>query len=296
MDDNEWLADRFEEHRTHLRAVAYRMLGSLTEAEDALQDAWERVSRAGADDVENLGGWLTTIVARVCLNMLRRRAIRREQSLEVHVPDPIISPEGPLQPDDEVLLADSVGLALQVVLDTLGPAERLAFVLHDMFDLPFDEIAPMVGRSPEAARQLASRARRRVRAGESRAPDPDPARQRAVVNAFFSAARRGDFDALVSMLHPDVVLRADFGPARPRASTVVRGGPAVARQARLGANPNAELHPALVNGAAGMVITLRGRPFAVLAFTVVDGRIAEIDAIGDPERVARVASSLLSIN
>ncbi len=232
MDDNEWLADRFEEHRTHLRAVAYRMLGSLTEAEDALQDAWERVSRAGADDVENLGGWLTTIVARVCLNMLRRRDIRREQSLEVHVPDPIISPEGPLQPDDEVLLADSVGLALQVVLDTLGPAERLAFVLHDMFDLPFDEIAPMVGRSPEAARQLASRARRRVRAGESRAPDPDPARQRAVVNAFFSAARRGDFDALVSMLHPDVVLRADFGPARPRAST---RGPRRARRRPAGA-------------------------------------------------------------
>ena len=194
------------------------------------------------------------------------------------------------------MLADSVGLALQVVLDTLGPAERLAFVLHDMFDLPFDEIGPMVGRSPEAARQLASRARRRVRAGESRAPDPDPARQRAVVNAFFSAARRGDFDALVSMLHPDVVLRADFGPGRPRASTVVRGAPAVARQARLGVNRNADLHPALVNGAAGTVITLRGRPFAVLAFTVVDGRIAEIDAIGDPERVARVASSLLSIN
>jgi RNA polymerase sigma factor (sigma-70 family) len=296
MDDNQWLAERFEEHRTHLRAVAYRMLGSLTEAEDALQDAWERVSRAGADDVENLGGWLTTIVARVCLNMLRRRDVRREQSLEVHVPDPIISPEGPLQPDEEALLADSVGLALQVVLDTLGPAERLAFVLHDMFDLPFDEIAPMVGRSPEAARQLASRARRRVRAGESRVPDPDPARQRAVVNAFFSAARGGDFDALVSMLHPDVVLRADFGPGRPRASSVVRGAPAVARQARLGANRNADLHPALVNGAAGMVITLRGRPFAVLAFTVVDGRIAEIDAIGDPERVARVASSLLPVD
>jgi RNA polymerase sigma factor (sigma-70 family) len=296
MDDNQWLADRFEEHRGHLRAVAYRMLGSLTEAEDALQDTWERVSRAGADDVENLGGWLTTIVARVCLNMLRRRGIRREESLEVHVPDPIISPEGQLQPDEEVLLADSVGLALQVVLDTLSPAERLAFVLHDMFDLPFDEIAPMVGRSPEAARQLASRARRRVREGESRTPDPDPVRQRAVVNAFFSAARAGDFDALVSLLHPDVVLRADFGPSRPQASTVVRGAAAVARQARLGANPKAVLHPALVNGAAGMVITLRGRPFVVLAFTVVDGKITEIDGINDPERVARLASAVVPAN
>ena len=187
MDENDWLAERFEEHRTHLRAVAYRMLGSLSEADDAVQDAWVRVSRAETDDVENLGGWLTTIVARICLNMLRSRNVRREESLEVHLPDPVISPEGELRPEDEALLADSVGLALQVVLDALAPAERLAFVLHDMFELPFEEIAPMVGRSPAAARQLASRARRRVKGAEVPAPDPDLARQRAVVDAFFSA-------------------------------------------------------------------------------------------------------------
>ena len=260
MDENDWLAERFEEHRTHLRAVAYRMLGSLTEAEDAVQDAWVRVSRAETSDVENLGGWLTTIVARVCLNMLRSRNVRREESFEVHLPDPVISPEGELRPEDEALLADSVGLALQVVLDALAPAERLAFVLHDMFELPFEEIAPMVGRSPAAARQLASRARRRVKGAEVPAPDPDIARQRAVVDAFFSAARGGDFDALVALLHPDVVLRADYGPSRPAASTVIHGASAVASQARLGANPAAQLHPALINGAAGVVITMGGRP------------------------------------
>ena len=286
MDENDWLAERFEEQRTHLRAVAYRMLGSLTEADDAVQDAWVRVSRADASEVENLGGWLTTIVARVCLNMLRSRNVRREESLEVHLPDPVISRVGELGPEDEALLADSVGLALQVVLDALAPAERLAFVLHDMFDLPFEEIAPMVGRSPAAARQLASRARRRVK-GADAIPDPDLARQRAVVDAFFSAARGGDFDALVALLHPDVVLRADFGPSRPAASTVVRGAAAVARQARLGANPAALLHPALVNGAAGVVITLDGRPHVVMAFTVAEDRIVEIDVIADPERVAQ---------
>jgi RNA polymerase sigma-70 factor (ECF subfamily) len=294
MDDTEWLAVRFEEHRPHLRAVAYRMLGSLAEADDAIQDAWGRVSRAGASDVENMAGWLTTIVARVCLNMLRSRNVRREESLDVHVPDPIITAVGELQPEEEALLADSVGLALQVVLDTLAPAERLAFVLHDMFQLPFEEIAPMVGRTPAAARQLASRARRRVRGSEIPTPDADLNRQRQVVEAFFAAARGGDFDTLVAMLHPDVVLRADFSPRRPGASTVIHGAAAVARRARLGANPAADLHPALVNGAAGVVITLRGRPYAVMAFTVSDGQIVEIDVIADPDRVGQVAGAILA--
>jgi len=294
VDESEWLADRFEAHRPHLRAVAYRMLGSLTEADDAVQDAWERLSRAGADGIENLGGWLTTVVARVCLNMLRSRNTRREESLEALVPDPIVSRDEDLQPEQEALLADSVGLALQVVLDTLTPAERLAFVLHDMFDMTFQEIAPMVGRTPDAARQLASRARRRVRSADTRAPDPDLARQRAVVDAFFAAARAGDFGALVAVLHPDVVLRADFSPGHPAASRVIRGAEAVARTARLGADPAARLHPALVNGAAGVVITLRGRAFAVLAFTVAEGKITEIDAIGDPDRAGRVGAAVLS--
>jgi RNA polymerase sigma-70 factor (ECF subfamily) len=293
MDEHEWLADRFEEHRPHLRAVAYRMLGSLAEADDAVQDTWLRLTRAGADEVENLGGWLTTVVARVCLNMLRSRATRREEPLGPHLPDPVISPPGTLQPEEEALLADSVGLALLVVLDSLSPAERLAFVLHDMFELPFDEIAPMVGRSPTAARQLASRARRRVRGAELPAPDPDLARQRAVVDAFFLAARGGDFDTLVSLLDPDVVLRSDFGARRPAAARVTRGAAAVARQALIGALPTAHLHPALVNGAAGMVVTVNGRPFAVLGFTVTEGRIVEIDAIADPERVRRIAAAVL---
>jgi RNA polymerase sigma factor (sigma-70 family) len=294
MDENEWLVDRFEEHRAHLRAVAYRMLGSLTEADDAVQEAWLRVSRAGADDVENLGGWLTTIVSRVCLNMLRSRNVRREDAVGAHVPDPVIRPVGELQPEEEALLADSVGLALLVVLDTLTPAERLAFVLHDMFQLPFDEIAPMVGRTPEAARQLASRARRRVKGADVRSPDTDHARQRTVVDAFFAAARGRDFDALVAVLDPDVVLRQDHGARRPAASTVVRGAEAVARQALLFSNPAAELHPALVNGAAGVVVTVGGRPFAVMGFTVNDNRIVEIDAIADPERVRRVAAAVLA--
>ena len=294
MDEHEWLADRFEEHRPHLRAVAYRMLGSLAEADDAVQDTWLRLTRAGADEVENLGGWLTTVVARVCLNMLRSRATRREEPLGPHLPDPVISPPGTLQPEEEALLADSVGLALLVVLDSLSPAERLAFVLHDMFELPFDEIAPMVGRSPTAARQLASRARRRVRGAELPAPDPDLARQRAVVDAFFLAARGGDFDTLVSLLDPEVVLRSDFGARRrPAAARVIRGAAAVARQALIGALPTAHLHPALVNGAAGVVVTVNGRPFAVLGFTVTEGRIVEIDAIADPERVRRIAAAVL---
>jgi RNA polymerase sigma-70 factor (ECF subfamily) len=294
MDENEWLADRFEEYRPHLRAVAYRMLGSLADADDAVQDAWLRVSRADASQVDNLGGWLTTIVARICLNMLRARNTRREESLDDRLPDPLISTEGPPPPEQEALLADSVSLALLVVLDTLAPAERLAFVLHDMFQLPFSEIAPMVGRSPQAARQLASRARRRVKGAEIPAADADLARQRAVVDAFFRAARGGDFDTLVTLLHPDVVLRSDYGGRRPAAPKITHGAAAVASQALLGALPGAELHPALVNGAAGVVITVRGRPYAVMGFTVADGKIIEIDAIADPDRVQRIAAAVLS--
>jgi RNA polymerase sigma factor (sigma-70 family) len=293
--ENEWLADRFEEHRARLRAVAYRMLGSLTDADDAVQDTWLRLSRSGAGEVENLGGWLTTITARVCLNMLRSRNLRREESLGVRLPDPLISPDGELQPEDEALLADSVGLALLVVLDTLSPAERLAFVLHDMFELPFEEIALMVGRTPAAARQLASRARRRVKGAGIPAPDPDLARQREVVGAFFSAARGGDFDALVAVLDPGVVLRIDAGARRPAASMAIRGAAAVARQALSGlatALRAAQLRPALVNGAAGVVVTVHGRPVTVMGFTVADGKIAEIDAIADPERVRKIATAV----
>ena len=296
MDENQWLAERFEEHRAHLRAVAYRMLGSLSEADDAVQDAWLRLDRAGADDVENLGGWLTTVVARVCLNMLRARTTRREESFGVHVPDPVITPEGALEPEAEALLADSVGLALLVVLDTLAPAERLAFVLHDMFELPFEEIAPMVGRTPAAARQLASRARRRVKGAEVPAPGgPDLARQRQVVDAFFSAARGGDFDALVTVLDADVVLRIDAGAMHPAASMVIDGAEAVARQTFSGLattlrRPAVELLPALVNGVPGVVVTVHGEPMTVIGFTLSADRITEIDAIADPDRVRRIAA------
>jgi RNA polymerase sigma-70 factor (ECF subfamily) len=293
VNDTDWLAERFEEQRGHLRAVAYRMLGSLPKADDALQDAWLRVSRAGADDVENLRGWMTTIVARVCLNMLRSRKRRREEPFEAGLPDPVITPEGQLQPEEEALLADSVGLALLVVLDTLTPAERLAFVLHDTFELPFEEIAPMVGRTPEATRQLASRARRRVRGAAVPEPEADFGRQREVVDAFLAAARGGDFDALVSVLDPDVVLRADYGKRRP--AKVFRGVDAVLSQARSyrGLATTAEVRRALVNGLPGGVILVRGRPFAVMGFTVRGGKIVEIDAIEDPERVGRVAAVLL---
>jgi RNA polymerase sigma factor (sigma-70 family) len=293
-DDSEWLAGRFEEHRPHLRAVAYRMLGSLAEADDAVQDAWERVNRARVDDVDNMKAWLTTVVARVCLNVLRSRNAHQLEPLEAYVPDPIVSAADAPGPEEEVLLADSVGLALQIVIDTLGPAERLAFVLHDMFHLSFDEIATMVGRSPEATRQLASRARRRVKGAEVPTPERDLARQRAVVDAFFAAGRAGDFDALVALLHPDVVARADFTPGRPGASRVLRGAEAVARQARIGANRAATLHPALVNGAAGVVITLEGQPISLMSFTVSHGRIVEIDVIADPARIARVAAAVLA--
>jgi RNA polymerase sigma-70 factor (ECF subfamily) len=291
MDDKEFLAARFEEHRSHLRAVAYRMLGSLAEADDAVQDAWLRLSRADASEVENLGAWLTTVVARVSLNMLRSRNTRREESLSVHVPDPLITDEQTLQPEDEAVLADSVGLALLVVLDTLTPAERLAFVLHDMFQLPFEEIAPMVGRSPAAARQLASRARRRVKGAELHAPDPDLARQRGVVQAFFQAARGGDFEGLVAVLDPDVLLRADAGALRPERSTVLRGAELVASQAMRFALPHAALRHIVVNGGAGVLVTLAGRPFSVMGFTVSDGKIVEIDAIADPERLSRILAA-----
>jgi RNA polymerase sigma factor (sigma-70 family) len=299
MDESEWLAERFEAHRMHLRAVAYRMLGSLTEADDAVQDAWLRLSRARTDEVENLGGWLTTVVARVCLNMLRSRNTRREEPFGVHLPDPVVSQGGELDPEAEALLAESVGLALLVVLDTLTPAERLAFVLHDMFELPFDEIAPMVGRTPTAARQLASRARRRVKGAEIPAPDPDIAHQREVVDAFFLAARGGDFDALVAVLDPAVVLRIDAGVRHPAASMVIGGAAAVAGQSLKGlasilARPAIELRTALVNGVPGVVVTFDGQPMTVMGFTIVRGHIAEIDAIADPERVRRLTAAVLT--
>jgi RNA polymerase sigma factor (sigma-70 family) len=284
MDDSEWLAGRFEENRPHLRAVAYRMLGSLTEVDDAVQDAWERVSRAGAEDVDNLKAWLTTIVARVCLNMLRSRNTQREESLEVSVPDPIVSLEGGHDPEEEVLLADSVGLALQVVIDTLAPAERLAFVLHDMFDLPFEEIAAMVGRTPQATRQLASRARRRIKGAEIPAPERDPARQRSVVDAFFAAGRAGDFHALVAVLDPDVVARS-----HGRSGVFeVRGARKVARAAMTARRFAPFVRPALVNGTAGAVAFDGDTPFAILAFTVVDDRAVTIDIFNDRELVPRL--------
>jgi RNA polymerase sigma factor (sigma-70 family) len=294
MDDEEFLAERFEEHRPHLRAVAYRMLGSLSEADDAVQEAWLRLSRSDADAIENLGGWLTTVVARVSLNVLRSRRSRREEPLDVdvHVPEPIVSRADGLDPEHEALLADSVGLALLVVLETLDPAERLAFVLHDMFAVPFDEIAPMVGRTPTAARKLASRARRRVQ-GEATVPDADLTRQREVVDAFFAAARGGDFDALVAVLDPDVVLRADGGTLRPSDTRVVRGAEQVARRALMFAGLSPYVRPALVNGVAGVVVAPHGQPFSVMGFTVVGGTIVAIDALSDPERLRELDLTVL---
>ncbi|MFC6880883.1 MULTISPECIES: RNA polymerase sigma factor SigJ [Actinomadura] len=285
MTETEFLAERFEAHRTHLRAVAYRMLGSLSEAEDAVQEAWFKLERSDTSGVRNLGGWLTTVVGRVCLDMLRSRTSRREDPLEARMPDPIISAADGADPEQEALLADSVGLALLVVLETLGPAERLAFVLHDLFGVPFDEIAPIVGRNPAAVRQLASRARRRVQ-GAAPVPDADLARQRRVVEAFLAAARDGDFDALVAVLDPDVVARADTGPLRP--ATVARGAEAVARQALTFARTAPLARHALVNGAAGIVSAKGGRLVSVMAFAIRDGRIAEIDILADPERLDRL--------
>src|SRR3954447_14312064 len=289
MDERDRLAEQVEEHRGPLRAFAYKMLGSLSEADDAVQESWLRLSRSDASEVENLRAWLTTVVARVSLNVLRSRRTRREEPLDVRVPDPVVTADDGTQPEHEALLADSVGLALLVVLDTLGPAERLAFVLHDMFGVPFDEIAGMVDRSPAAARQLASRARRRVQ-GAAPVPDADLAAQRRVVDAFFAAARDGDFDALVAILHPDVVARGDGGPG---ASVVVRG----AREAGARALHLARLAPfarrALVSGAPGAVAAPRGEPFSVLGFTVVGGRIVEIDAITDPARLRALDLAVL---
>jgi RNA polymerase sigma factor (sigma-70 family) len=285
LDRDEWLARQFEEHRPRLRAVAYRMLGSLSEAEDAVQDAWLRLSRTDARGVENLGGWLTTVVARVSLNMLRSRRSRRERPLDVHVPDPIVDSADGTDPEHEALLADSVGLALLVVLETLTPAERLAFVLHDMFAVPFEEIAAIVDRSPDAARQLASRARRRVR-GSAPAPDADLAAQWEVVDAFLAAARDGDFDALVAVLDPDVVLRADGGRAAP--SREVHGAEAVAGQALMWSRVGLTQHRVLVNGAVGMISTRDGQPFSIAAVTVRGGRIVEMDFLADPERLAQL--------
>jgi RNA polymerase sigma factor (sigma-70 family) len=290
MAQQEWLARQFEEQRPHLRAVAYRMLGSLSEADDAVQDAWLRLSRADTSHVENLRGWLTTIVARVALNMLRSRRTRREQPLDVHVPDPIIDPADGTDPEHEALLADSVGLALLVVLETLTPAERLAFVLHDMFAVPFEEIAPIVERSPEATRQLASRARRRVR-GAAPVPDADISAQWEVVEAFLAAARDGDFEALVAVLDPDVVLRADGGLTS--LSQYVQGAEAVAGQALLWSRVDLTIRRALINGAAGGVAIRDGRPFSVGAFTVKNGKIVEIDFLADPERIAQLDLTVL---
>jgi RNA polymerase sigma-70 factor (ECF subfamily) len=287
MDEREWLAERFEAHRAHLTAVAYRMLGELSEADDAVQEAWLRLSNSDTRGVENLGRWLTTVVARICLDMLRLRKSRREEPLGVHLPAPNVSRQEGIDPEHEALLADSVGLALLVILDRLTPAERLAFVLHDMFAVPFEEIASIVGRSPAAARQLASRARRRVQ-GVVTSPDADLARQREVVNAFLAAARGGDFDALLAVLDPDVVVRADRAAGPAGAVRKVRGARAVAQQALTFSRRARFAQLALVNGAAGIVVAPRGRLFAVMVFTVRRGKIVEIDMLTDPARLRQL--------
>jgi RNA polymerase sigma-70 factor (ECF subfamily) len=308
MDERDWLAERFEEHRSHLRAVAYRMLGSVSEADDAVQEAWLRLSRADTSSVENLGGWLTRVVARVCLDMLRSRKSRREESLDApELARPAIRENG-VDPEQEALLADSVGLALLVVLEMLEPAERLAFVLHDMFAVPFDEIAPIVGRTPTAARQLASRARRRVhgagqreseggrakakgREGVAKARDVDLERQRAVVDAFLAAARGGDFQGLLAVLDPDVVFRSDAVAVLVAGPQEVRGAEAVAPLAMRGRARAAQ--PVLVNGAVGVVVAPRGRLMMVLDFTIRHGKIVAIDAIANPERLAELELAVL---
>jgi RNA polymerase sigma factor (sigma-70 family) len=294
VSEGDWLAQRFEESRSRLRAVAYQMLGSLSDAEDAVQEAWLRLSRSDTSSIENLGGWLTTVTARVCLDMLRSRRLRREEPLDVHVPDPIVSRKDAIDPEHAVLLADSVGLALLVVLESLDPGERLAFVLHDIFDVAFDEIAPIVGCSPAAARQLASRARRRVQ-GAAPVPDADLTRQREVVDVFLAAARDGDFDALLAVLDPDVVLRADRGATPPGVSRVVRGARAVAAGALTFARQRAwSARPALVNGAAGVVaFAPDGRPYSVVGFTIRRGKIVEIDVLADPARLRRLDLAVL---
>ena len=289
MQENEWLAERFEAKRTHLRAVAFRMLGSPSEADDAVQEAWLRLSRSDTSGVENLGGWLTTTVARVCLDMLRSRRSRREDSLDAYVPDPIVGGETWTDPEQSVLLAESVGLALLVVLETMAPAERVAFVLHDLFAVPFDEIGPIVGRTPAAARQLASRARRRVQ-GPVNPPEADRARQREVVDAFLAASRGGDFGALLALLDPNVVLRADRAAVLVGATETARGAAAVA-ETFSGRARTAQL--ALVDGVAGAVWAPGGTPRVVFAFTVNQGKIVEIHLLADAERLSRLDLVLL---
>jgi RNA polymerase sigma factor (sigma-70 family) len=288
MDERDWLADRFEAHRTHLRAVAYRMLGSGSEADDALQEAWIRLNRSDTSAVENMGGWLTTIVARVCLNMLQSRKSRREEPFDTHQPDPVATRAYGLDPEEEALQADSVGLALLVVLDTLTPAERLAFVLHDMFAVPFDQIAPVLERSPAATRQLASRARRRVQ-GKAQVPASNCTRQREIVDAFLAASRGGDFEALLSVLDPDIVLRADRVAVQAGASEELRG-PAAVAQAFSGRARAAR--PALINGAPGLVWATGGQPRVVFSFTFRDGKIVAIDLLADPDLLGRLDVTL----
>ncbi len=293
MNDQDWLAERFEADRAHLRGVAYRMLGSMTEADDAVQEAWVRLSRSDTSEVENLRAWLTTVVGRVCLNMLRSRRTRREATLEGHLPDPILSPQAEMDPEREAILGDSVGLALLVVLDSLTPAERVAFVLHDVFAVPFDEIAQIVGRTPAAARQLASRGRRRVQG----APVPDVGLdgQWAVVDAFLAAARGGDFERLLAVLDPDVVVRADGGAGRPGVVSVVRGAQAAAEQAMSFRRFAATATRVLVNGVPGGVAWAPdGRPFAVLALTVRGGLIVAIDVLADPDRLAHLDLTMVA--
>jgi RNA polymerase sigma-70 factor (ECF subfamily) len=287
MHDQDWLADRFEANRAYLRGVAYRMLGSLAEADDAVQEAWIRLSRTDTSDVENLRAWLTTVVGRVCLNMLRTRTTRHESSLDTHLPDPVVSPEDGVGPEQEALLADSVGLAMLVVLEALTPAERVAFVLHDVFAVPFDDIAPIVGRTPTATRQLASRARRRVQGAPE--PDVDLDGQWTVVDAFLAAAREGDFERLVAVLDPDVVLRSDGGRDRPELASLIRGARTVAEQALSFRRFAASATRVLVNGIPGGVAWAPdGTPFAVLALTVQRGRIVAIDVLADPDRLGRL--------
>ena len=289
MDERDGLTESFERHRTHLRAVAYRMLGSPSEADDAVQEAWLRLSRAGASGIDNLGGWLTTVVARVCLDLLRSRKSRREEALGADAPEPVAGREHGIDPEREAVLADSVGLALLVVLETLAPAERVAFVLHDMFDLPFDDIARIVGRSPAAARQLASRARRRVQ-GAAATPAPDLARQRQVVDAFLAAARGGDLEALLAVLDPDVVLRADRAAVQAGATSEVRGAAAVASTFSGRARA---AQPALVDGAAGAVWAPGGRPRVVFGFTIAGDKIVEIELLADPESLGQLDLEIL---
>jgi RNA polymerase sigma factor (sigma-70 family) len=286
MEDRDWLTEPFQQHRPHLRALAYRMLGSVSEADDALQEAWLRIGDQDPRSVENMQAWLTTVVGRVCLNMLRARRARREELSDVHMPEPVVSLEDSAGPEQEALVADSVGLALLVVLEALSPAERLAFVLHDVFGVPFAEVAAVLGRSEGAAQQLASRARRRVRGTPQ--PDPDLARQREVVDAFFAASRKGDFDALVAVLDPDVELRIDGGILRADASLILRGAEPVAAYSSTYAKLYPFVRPALVNGAAGALVAPAGRVFSVMAFTVTNGVITRIDALIDPERLEQL--------